>query len=306
MIEELKPLLGRLTSFAKDRLKFEHPPKLFLRKDLENSRSMLGKTAHYDPAEKSITLFVVGRHPKDILRSFCHELVHHCQNERGDLAPDKMKTMNKNYAQENPHMRKMEEEAYLQGNMCFRDWEDSLENKMQFRMMQAEQKFLKENKNMSVKISKKELKGLIEKLLGERVEKDSEEINEVEEELEEGGCGGSHSPGKKKDKYMMDESDTEEDINEEDTSSKFKKGDEVTVNGKKTTVTVPNARGDQVGVMGRGGETDLVSADQIKRVAAESIDSKIHTPEQENALYEERFTPRNNKLFERLVKKWTK
>jgi len=235
--------------------------------------------------------------------------VHHCQNERGDLAPDKMKTMNKNYAQENPHMRKMEEEAYLQGNMCFRDWEDSLENKMQFRMMQAEQKFLKENKNMSVKISKKELKGLIEKLLGERVEKDSKEINEVEEELEEGGCGGGKaSPGKKKDKYMMDESDTEEDINEEDTSSKFKKGQKVTVDGEETEITVANARGDQVGVQGPGGETKLVSADQIKKpkVAAESIDSKIHTPEQENALYEERFTPRNNRLFERLVKKWTK
>ena len=52
MIEDLKPLLGRLTSFAKDRLKFEHPPRLFLRKDLENSRSILGKTAHYDPSEK--------------------------------------------------------------------------------------------------------------------------------------------------------------------------------------------------------------------------------------------------------------
>ncbi len=29
------------------------------------------------------------------------------------------------YAQSDPHMRKMEEEAYLQGNMMFRDWEDS-------------------------------------------------------------------------------------------------------------------------------------------------------------------------------------
>tara|TARA_B100000927_G_scaffold287956_1_gene281716 strand:- start:5251 stop:6126 length:876 start_codon:yes stop_codon:yes gene_type:complete len=291
MIEELKPLLGRLTSFAKDRLKFEHPPRLFLRKDLENSRSILGKTAHYDPAEKSITLFVVGRHPKDILRSFCHELVHHCQNERGDLAFDKMKTMNKNYAQENPHMRKMEEEAYLQGNMCFRDWEDSLENKMQFRMMQAEQKFLKENKNMSVKISKKELKGLIEKLLGERVEKDSKEINEVEEELEEGGCvGGKASPGKKKDKYMMDESDTEE-INE--TEEDIDEAVDQNKDGKNDFDDVKVAR--------------MIASGMSREEALEAVgESKIHTPEQENALYEERFTPRNNKLFERLVKKWTK
>ena len=134
---------------------------------------MLGNTAHYDPAQKSITLFITNRHPKDILRSFCHELVHHCQNERGDLSFEKLKTMNKNYAQENEHMRKMEEEAYLQGNMCFRDWEDGLDNKLQYTMQIAEQKFLKESKKMSVKITKKFLKETIEKLLSERVKRDS-------------------------------------------------------------------------------------------------------------------------------------
>ena len=35
-------------------------------------------------------------------------------------------------------------------------------------------------------------------------------------------------------------------------------------------------------------------------------ESKIQTPEQENTLYESRFTPRNNRLFEKLVKQWTK
>ena len=35
-------------------------------------------------------------------------------------------------------------------------------------------------------------------------------------------------------------------------------------------------------------------------------ESKIQTPEQENALYENRFSKRNTKLFEDLVKKWTK
>ena len=85
---------------------------------------------------------------------------------------------------------------------------------------------------MSVKISKKELKSLIEKFLGERktgglgvkdalksaVQKEDsapneEPLSETEEEIEEGGCGGHSS--KKKDKYMMDESDVEE-INEEE------------------------------------------------------------------------------------------
>ena len=169
MIDQIRPLIIKFTSFAKDNLNFKKPPKLFLKRDSENSNCALGKTAHYDPQQSSVTVYITGRHPKDIIRSFAHELVHHCQNERGDLAPEKMKTLTKNYAQENDHMRNMEKEAYLLGNMCFRDWEDSLDDKLQYKMKLAEQKFLKENKNMSVKISKKDLKGLISNLLEKKM-----------------------------------------------------------------------------------------------------------------------------------------
>ena len=173
MINDLKPLLSKFMIFAKDRLSFQNPPKLFLKQDNTNSECLLGRTAHYDPAEMSVTLYISGRHPKDIMRSFAHELIHHCQNERGDLAPEKMKTLNKNYAQENEHMRKMEEEAYLQGNMCFRDWEDSLNNKLKYKMRVAEQNYLKkESKKMSVKkekLTKELLKETIGKLLNKKL-----------------------------------------------------------------------------------------------------------------------------------------
>ncbi len=33
---------------------------------------------------------------------------------------------------------------------------------------------------------------------------------------------------------------------------------------------------------------------------------KVRTPEQEKTLYEQRFTPKNNRLFEKLLKEWTK
>ena len=89
MISQLKPLLGKLTIFAKERLKFSHPPRLFLKNDVKNSQKPLGKTAYYDPQQESVTLFITLRHPKDILRSFAHELVHHTQNLRGDLDPKK-------------------------------------------------------------------------------------------------------------------------------------------------------------------------------------------------------------------------
>ena len=74
----------------------------------------------------SIVLYVTNRHPKDICRSFSHELVHHHQNERGDLEGGDVS--NPTYAQDDPHMRKMEMEAYLKGNLLFRDWEDKVKN----------------------------------------------------------------------------------------------------------------------------------------------------------------------------------
>ncbi len=171
-MQSLQPFINSLQNFAQKRLQFQEPPKLFLKQDQENAQNVFGKTAYYDPNEKSITLFTTGRHPKDILRSFAHELVHHCQNLRGDLSPDKFGEMGIDYAQQNKHMREMEREAYEKGNLCFRDWEDRIKVSMQQKNNQ-----LKENKKM-IKISKKELRGLIGKILearlGEKVVKDKE------------------------------------------------------------------------------------------------------------------------------------
>lgn len=98
-------------------------PKLFLRQDKENGAMTLGRTAFYDPSELKIVLFITGRHPKDILRSFAHELIHHVQNERGDLQLGD--SSDPQYAQNDDHLRKMEMEAYLKGNMLMRDFEDN-------------------------------------------------------------------------------------------------------------------------------------------------------------------------------------
>ena len=137
MIEDLKPIIGKLAYYAQKKMGFKDPPRLFLKKDIENSQKMFGRTAHYDPAEKSITIYINSRHPKDILRSFAHELVHHTQNLRGDLSPEKCGQMSSRYAQDNDHMRNMEKQAYLIGNMCFRDWEDGLEDKDKFLTTQS-------------------------------------------------------------------------------------------------------------------------------------------------------------------------
>ena len=123
---DLKEALKEVYRVAKKKYKFENTPKLVLRKDQDNADDILGKTAYYNPTDMSIVLFITDRHPKDICRSFSHELVHHHQNERGDL--EMGDASSPTYAQDDKHMRKMEMEAYLKGNMLFRDWEDWYKN----------------------------------------------------------------------------------------------------------------------------------------------------------------------------------
>jgi len=124
MNDILTQLINQFMPFAQERIGFNEPPKLFLKQDEENASNPLGKTAFYNPSEKSVTLYVTGRHPKDILRSLGHELVHHKQNCDGKF--EDSGEMGKGYAQKNPRLRQMETEANGIGAMCLRDFEDGL------------------------------------------------------------------------------------------------------------------------------------------------------------------------------------
>ena len=99
------------------------PKVKFISNDEENASNMLGKTAYYNPSEKSITLYTFGRHPKDILRSFSHEMIHHMQNLEGRL--NNITTTNTN---EDGDLPELEREAYELGNTTLRKWEDSIKN----------------------------------------------------------------------------------------------------------------------------------------------------------------------------------
>ena len=126
LVKVLQPLIRQFMPFAQERMGFDKPPRLFLRHDTANSQNPFGKTAHYDPGAQTVALYVTGRHPKDILRSLAHELVHHSQCCRGEF--ENAAPTTPGYAQQDDHMREMEREAYEKGNMCFRDWEDSIKN----------------------------------------------------------------------------------------------------------------------------------------------------------------------------------
>ena len=119
---EFKEKLGSLVRYLQTHLGIQKLPRLKLSNNQENADDILGYTGHYDNNTQQIVAYITDRHPKDILRTIAHEIIHHWQNEHGQLYSHKNDPQ---YAQHDPHMRKMEEQAYLLGNILFRDFCDT-------------------------------------------------------------------------------------------------------------------------------------------------------------------------------------
>ena len=98
-------------------------PEIKIKEDEQEASNFFGKTAYYNPYDKEVILYTLGRHPKDVCRSFTHEMIHHIQNLEGRLAG--IETSNTN---EDDYLQEIEKEAYLEGNITFRNWEDSIKN----------------------------------------------------------------------------------------------------------------------------------------------------------------------------------
>ena len=124
-------------------LGFSNIPNINFIEDQENAKDMVGRTAYYDPNTTDITVYVTNRHPKDIMRSVAHEVIHHSQNERGEF--DNLGEMGEGYFQTNPHLHKLEIEAYSSGNDLFRKWEEN------FRKQRNQNTMVNEN-NLRAKI----------------------------------------------------------------------------------------------------------------------------------------------------------
>jgi hypothetical protein len=99
------------------------PDIIFIEDDKKNADNILGRTAHYDPNTSCITLYTYSRHPKDVLRSYAHEMIHHMQNLEGRIQGIEGHNIN-----EDEYLKELELEAYSKGNMCFRSWENNLKN----------------------------------------------------------------------------------------------------------------------------------------------------------------------------------
>jgi Fe-S cluster biosynthesis and repair protein YggX len=124
---DYNPYIKSLFEYMINRgLAIEPLPKVSIVNDPEQATGIFCKTAHYQPNNQEVVLYVAGRHPKDILRSLSHEMIHHWQNLQGLIGDGKVTTTNTN---EDDYLQKLEDQAYLLGNKFLRNWEDLEKNK---------------------------------------------------------------------------------------------------------------------------------------------------------------------------------
>jgi len=148
--EGLDNLAKDLHNFAHERFGFTKPTMIVFESNIENAKKMFASTGHYNPQSNKIVIYTDHRHPKDILRSLAHELVHHKQNCDGYF--DGMGSTDPGYAQRDQHMREMEGDAYRTGNiMLFRDWADNYEKRNRTMYESQEKVDIAEPKDKLVK-----------------------------------------------------------------------------------------------------------------------------------------------------------
>tara|TARA_R110000851_G_scaffold173989_4_gene320260 strand:- start:44 stop:1066 length:1023 start_codon:yes stop_codon:yes gene_type:complete len=126
-LSTLEPHVQGMYDFFDQKIGFNKPPTMIFDSDPSNQANVLGKTAYYDPSALEIHVYSDGRHPKDMLRSIAHELIHHRQNLEGRL--DVGGYHGEGYYLENEELKKLEHEAMLEGNALMREYEDTLKRK---------------------------------------------------------------------------------------------------------------------------------------------------------------------------------
>ena len=216
MIDVLKSLIKQFMPFAQQQMGFDRPPRLFLKNDSAEADNPMGKTGFYDPQNESITIYVGKRHPKEIMRSLSHELMHHTQNCKGqfDNTPE---LGEQGYAQNDSHLRTMEIQAY-QASIVFRDWEDSCKGTIYYEHLQKG-----ENKMSTKDWKNKELTQLLSEAWGFKFN-NLEEFNEFNGEGELQAEESETEGAEVQEEEVEAEAETveeSEEITEEDTEAEL-------------------------------------------------------------------------------------
>lgn len=120
------PYITSYLKFLKEvkKVNIEPLPEILLDKNPQTGSGILAKTGEYDPVDMVIKIYAKDRHPKDVLRSFSHETVHHVQNLAGKNLKQGTSVLGESEA-----LKEIEAEAYEKGNLWFREWTEYLEKK---------------------------------------------------------------------------------------------------------------------------------------------------------------------------------
>ena len=264
--ELLKNIIKQFVPFAQKHIGFKNPPRLFLRSDSENAKNPFGKTAFYDPNEKAVTLYITGRHPKDILRSLGHELVHHKQNCDGQFSDSD--DMGQGYAQRDPHLRQMEIEANRDGSMCLRDFEDKLkkENTIYYEHLQKG-----ENKMSTKDWKNKELTSLLSEAWGFK-------FNTLDEFNEFNGTGEVQEEEVEANAETVDEAaDGEEPIEMKEEEETLEENEDETIEEGDDDIEERRARGRGTAAATQGRSSDnraresIISKEVLEQVVRKAI-----------------------------------
>ena len=168
--KQTKLLASNLYEFIKNKYKFDRDVDVEYKFDDANSKRILGKTGYYDPDSEQIVIFCANRHPKDILRSLAHELIHHVQKCEGSFDPEEATSAyDENYILHDKKLKMLEADAFLEGNISLREWEAHMKEDNQDPVLQEAKK---DRKLSTAKLKKaKEMATSMEKKQGYSAEK---------------------------------------------------------------------------------------------------------------------------------------
>lgn len=198
---EFFDLAQSLYGFMQKKFKFECEPKIYFHSDDGNAKQILGKTGFYDPQKEEVHVFITNRHPKDILRSFAHEMLHHIQGCEGMADQDKLHgTSDPNYLIHDEYLKGLEADAFERGNVCFREWEAYVkEGKLKLKSIE-EKKKKKKGKIPKKKLSKYKMNL---KKIADKIKKDDPGISD-EKKFKIASAAAKKSVGVKKEEVMAE------------------------------------------------------------------------------------------------------
>lgn len=137
----LKKYIKSLIDFVREQhLRIDPLPSIEL--NPEEQDGLFIKTGYYSPDEKKVVVFTYGRALKDVLRTVAHEFIHHMQNLQnpdkdwgtgGDLEADSK-------------LRSIEGEAFLLGNIIFREWTEKMKKTKELNESKKRKKQVKNDK----------------------------------------------------------------------------------------------------------------------------------------------------------------